>query len=68
MPQMMVSQSGMLSRLPGATNLPNTPMMIPAMMTPMISTVSSLKVMDGAGAKRVPDVGHDSALSTTEPP
>jgi hypothetical protein len=27
----------MLSRLPGATNLPNKPMMIPARMTPMIS-------------------------------
>jgi hypothetical protein len=33
-----------LSRLPGATNLPNRPMMIPARMTPMISTVYSSKV------------------------
>jgi hypothetical protein len=28
----------MLSRLPGATNLPSRPMMMPAMITPMTST------------------------------
>jgi hypothetical protein len=36
----------MLSLLPGAMNLPNKPMMIPAMMTPMISTSSSSNVTD----------------------
>src|SRR5215207_1449470 len=36
-PQTMVSQSGMLSRLPGAKNLPSRPMMMPAMITPMMS-------------------------------
>src|SRR6266498_3104879 len=34
----MVSQSGVLSREPGATHLPSKPMTIPAIMTPMIST------------------------------
>ena len=33
MPQTMVSQSGMLSRLPGAKNLPSNPMMMPITMT-----------------------------------
>ena len=37
MPHRMVSQIGMLSRVLGATNLPSRPMMIPAMITPMIS-------------------------------
>ena len=37
-PQTMVSQNGMLSRLPGAKNLPSRPMMMPAMITPMMST------------------------------
>lgn len=36
-PQRMVSQSGVLSLLPGATNLPSKPMMIPATITPIIS-------------------------------
>src|SRR5215211_9283039 len=36
-PQTTVSQSGMLSRLPGAKNLPSRPMMMPAMITPMMS-------------------------------
>jgi hypothetical protein len=31
----------MLSRLPGATNLPSKPMMMPATKTPMISMHSS---------------------------
>jgi hypothetical protein len=38
-PHRMVSQIGVLSLLPGATNLPSNPMMIPATITPMISTV-----------------------------
>src|SRR5512132_3789953 len=37
-PQTMVSQSGMLSRSPGAKNLPSRPMMMPAMITPITST------------------------------
>src|SRR5215213_7261392 len=37
MPHRIVSQSGMLSRLLGATNFPSRPMMMPATMTPMIS-------------------------------
>ena len=37
MPHRIVSQSGMLSLSPGATNFPNRPMMMPAMITPMIS-------------------------------
>src|SRR5512132_2956126 len=37
-PQTTVSQSGMLSRSPGAKNLPSRPMMMPAMITPMMST------------------------------
>jgi hypothetical protein len=37
-PQMTVSQSGMLSRSPGAKNLPSRPIMMPAMITPMMST------------------------------
>src|SRR5215211_8689718 len=37
-PQTTVSQRGMLSRSPGATNLPSRPMMMPAMITPMMST------------------------------
>src|SRR5215217_3300403 len=36
-PHKMVSQSGMLSRLFGATNLPSRPIMMPATITPMIS-------------------------------
>src|SRR5215204_2269024 len=36
-PQTTVSQSGMLSRSPGAKNLPTSPMMMPAMITPMMS-------------------------------
>ena len=40
MPHRMVSQIGMLSLSPGATNLPSSPMMMPAMMTPMISSAS----------------------------
>src|SRR5215212_4101757 len=38
-PHRIVSQIGMLSLSPGATNLPSRPMMMPAMMTPMISIV-----------------------------
>ena len=37
-PQSTVSQSAMLSRSPGATNLPSRPMMMPAMITRMLST------------------------------
>src|SRR5215218_4014551 len=37
-PQTTVSHSGMLSRSPGAKNLPSSPMMMPAMITPMMST------------------------------
>src|SRR5215210_2089478 len=34
----MVNQIGVLSRSPGATSLPSKPMMMPAMIKPMIST------------------------------
>jgi hypothetical protein len=37
----------MLSRLPGATNLPSSPMMMPAMMTPIISTADAPKTLIG---------------------
>src|ERR671920_884878 len=43
MPHRIVSQIGMLSLSPGATNLPSSPMMIPAMMTPMISMCAFLQ-------------------------
>src|SRR5688500_9372175 len=36
-PHTIVSQIGMLSLSPGATNFPSRPMMMPAMMTPRIS-------------------------------
>jgi hypothetical protein len=69
MPQRMVSQSGMLSRLLGATNLPNKPMMTPARMTPMISTVPSSNVNGKfSAAGQVPQVGTDPAPPTTQPP
>ena len=42
-PQRIVSQMGVLSRLPGATNLPSKPMMIPATITPMTSTMSPFR-------------------------
>src|SRR3954452_5629102 len=49
MPHSRVSQSGMLSRSPGATNLPSRPMMRPAMRTPMISTMDlPLGIGDGS--------------------
>src|SRR5215217_596575 len=37
MPQMIVSQMGMLSLSPGATSLPSRPMITPPMRRPMIS-------------------------------
>src|SRR5512133_801278 len=64
MPQMMVSQIGMLSRLPGAMNLPNKPMMMPARMTPMISIAFLLKGDGCVAAKRVPA----SAMIPLRPP
>src|SRR3954454_10034561 len=42
MPHRTVRQIGMLSLSPGATNLPSRPMMMAAMMTPMISMGPSL--------------------------
>jgi hypothetical protein len=36
----IVSQIGMLSLSPGATNFPSRPMMMPAMITPMMSTAT----------------------------
>jgi hypothetical protein len=39
----MVSHMGVLARLPGATNLPTNPMMIPVMITPMSSTMSPFR-------------------------
>src|SRR5215203_5672390 len=41
-PHTIVSQIGMLSLSPGATNFPSRPMMMPATMTPMISMLGSL--------------------------
>src|SRR5512145_2552280 len=41
-PHRTVSQIGMLSLSPGATNFPSRPMMMPAMMTPITSIVGSL--------------------------
>ena len=41
MPHTRVSQSGMLSRLPGAKNLPNKPIMMPITITntqPMLTS------------------------------
>src|SRR5215216_2900499 len=46
-PQTMVSQIGMLSRSPGAKNLPSAPMIMPAMITPMRSTATPSPVGDG---------------------
>src|SRR5215213_6352449 len=56
-PQTTVSQSGMLSRSPGATNLPSSPMMMPAMITPMMSTGDPFHLLGTAlfhGVARVP--------------
>src|SRR5215216_384417 len=47
-PQTTVSQSGMLSRLPGAKNLPSRPMMMPAMITPMMSTHDPFQLLGTA--------------------
>src|SRR5436190_12736816 len=40
MPQRIVSHTGVLSLSPGATHFPRNPMMMPAMITPMISMSS----------------------------
>src|SRR5215208_6891908 len=56
-PQTTVSQSGMLSRSPGAKNLPSRPMMMPAMMTPMMSNGHPFHLLGTAlfhGVARVP--------------
>src|SRR5215213_12029024 len=56
-PQTTVSQRGMLSRSPGAKNLPSRPMMMPAMMTPMMSTRDPFHLLETAwfhGVARVP--------------
>src|SRR5512144_2353177 len=53
-PQSTVSHRGMLSRSPGATNLPSRPMMMPAMMMPMMSmtgdpsAIAPLSTLSGA--------------------
>ena len=41
MPQTIVSQSGMLSRLPGAKNFPRSPMMTPSCAEQGIAKASS---------------------------
>src|SRR5215217_3683701 len=51
-PQTTVSQRGMLSRLPGAKNLPSSPMMMPAMITPMMSTGDPFHCWDGLVPRR----------------
>src|SRR5829696_5599585 len=51
-PQTTVSQSGMLSRSPGAKNLPSAPMMMPAMITPMMSTGDPFHCWDGLVPRR----------------
>src|SRR5215204_5454293 len=58
MPQSTVSHSGMLSRSPGATNLPSRPMIRPATSTPRISIVTPL----------VPAIGGRSRLLYPAPP
>src|SRR4029450_9815942 len=55
-PQTTVSQSGMLSRSPGAKNLPSRPMMMPAMITPMMSTGDSLHRLTTAFSSALPDL------------
>src|SRR3954453_1052755 len=54
MPHRIVSQIGMLSLSPGATNFPSRPMMMPAMMTPMISTVCPFDVLTRRGPRPAP--------------
>src|SRR4029453_6166680 len=56
-PQTTVSQSGMLSRSPGAKNFPSRPMMRRAMITPMMSTGDPFHRLGTAlfhGVARVP--------------
>src|SRR5215212_7948965 len=48
-PQTTVNQSGMLSRSPGAKNLPSRPMMMPAMITPMMS-IATLSLLGRPGS------------------
>src|SRR4029453_12624860 len=57
-PQTMVSQNGMLSRLPGAKNLPSRPMMMPAMITPMMSTGDPFQRLGTASALRASPSGR----------
>src|SRR5680860_879862 len=52
MPQRIVSQSGMLSLLPGATNLPSRPMTIPAIITPTVSTGTPFAVLPAAQERK----------------
>src|SRR3954452_14218983 len=67
MPHRIVSQIGMLSLSPGATNLPSRPMMMPAMMTPMISM--SRFSSDLGGSRRIATLGFYpvSTISTPAP-
>jgi hypothetical protein len=54
-PQTTVSQSGMLSRSPGAKNLPSRPMMMPAMSTPMMSTGDPLSPVGNGRVRPLPE-------------
>src|ERR671913_500649 len=54
-PQTTVSQSGMLSRFPGAKNLPSRPMMMPAMITPMMSTATPFTDWERPCSSAVPE-------------
>src|SRR5829696_4765193 len=57
MPHRTVSQSGMLSRSPGATNLPSSPMMTPAISTPMMSMSFSISGSGTTTAQQIPALG-----------
>src|SRR3954452_16003391 len=67
MPHSRVSHSGMLSRSPGATNLPSSPMMRPAMRTPMISTMTPLSGSVVAIAPSLPRSGLRHASPSDGP-
>ena len=66
MPHSTVSQSGMLSRLPGATNLSSSPTMMPAMMTPMIYTVGPVPCQNphSGAALQVCRTGQHGMIAT----
>src|SRR5215207_7951706 len=62
MPHSSVSQRGVLSRAPGATNFPSRPMMSPATINPMISIANSLDrpTRSRPGIRRLRTSVHDT--------